>query len=152
MLKSRAHSQVEEFHKKFGLPVLPRPIIPRPERIKLRIKLIREEFEEFIEAAEHAFTDEDLALIGKELSDLLYVTYGAAIEFGLPLDDIVDETHRSNLSKLWPDGSIRKREDGKILKPPTYSQAEIMPIIRKYQTESPQTELRFDEAEEDTLS
>lgn len=61
---------------------------------------------------------------------MLYVVYGAAVTYGIDLEPIFDEIHRSNMSKLWPDGTVQKREDGKVLKPPTYSPADLEPILK----------------------
>ena len=81
-----------------------------------------------------AFTDEigqqDLAAIAKELADLLYVVYGTAVSYGIDMGPVFTEVHRSNMSKV---GGY-KREDGKWVKPPTYSAADIAPILAEQQT------------------
>ena len=59
------------------------------------------------------------AALTKELSDLLYVVYGTALAFGLPLDPAFNRVHESNMSKLV-DGKPLYREDGKVLKGPNY--------------------------------
>lgn len=51
------------------------------------------------------------------------------MEWGIPLDDVFAEVHRSNMTKIWPDGTVHKRGDGKILKPPTYSRPNLKPIL-----------------------
>ena len=61
----------------------------------------------------------DKAALTKELADLLYVVYGAAVTFGLPLDVVFNRVHASNMSKLL-DGKPLKRQDGKVLKGPNY--------------------------------
>ena len=43
-----------------------------------------------------------------------------AIESGIDLDAVLAEVQASNLSKLMPDGSVKLREDGKILKGPNF--------------------------------
>ena len=55
----------------------------------------------------------------------MYVTIGFAITFGLPLEEVFYEVHKSNMSKLGPDGEVLRREDGKILKSELYKE----PII-----------------------
>lgn len=71
----------------------------------------------------------DRAKVGKELADLLYVTYGSGDTMNLPMDEIYNEVHRSNMSKLGPDGKPIYRDDGKILKGPNYSPADIESVL-----------------------
>ena len=59
------------------------------------------------------------------LADLVYVIYGMAIESGMDLDSVLAEVQASNLSKLMPDGSVKLREDGKVLKGPNFFQPNI---------------------------
>ena len=89
----------------------------------LRKILIREEADEAMEAFDAILrsgpTKDNVAHLTKELADILYVVYGAAVTFGLPLEEVFDRVHTSNLSKLV-DGKPLKREDGKVLKGPNY--------------------------------
>jgi predicted HAD superfamily Cof-like phosphohydrolase len=57
------------------------------------------------------------------------------------IEDIFDEVHRSNMSKLGPDGKPLYREDGKVLKGPNYSP----PNVSKYLSDNGQLEIPFDE-------
>jgi predicted HAD superfamily Cof-like phosphohydrolase len=43
--------QVEEFHRAMGVPVLERPAVPPDERVRLRLRLVAEEFFELLRAA-----------------------------------------------------------------------------------------------------
>jgi predicted HAD superfamily Cof-like phosphohydrolase len=122
-------SLLEDFHEKFGLTVNLAPTVPAPKDIELRINLIKEEADEFEEASRKG----DIVGVADAIADLLYVVYGAAVTWGIPADKVFAEVHRSNLTKIWPDGSIKRREaDGKIIKPPTYSPADIATIISNY--------------------
>ncbi len=67
----------------------------------------------------------NLAALAKEMADLLYVVYGTAVSYGIDMDPVFREVHRSNLSKV---GGY-KRADGKWVKPPTYSPADIEPLL-----------------------
>jgi len=67
--------------------------------------------------------------IADALGDGIYVKYGHAIERGIPLDDVLREIHRSNMSKLGDDGKPVLRNDGKILKGPRYSPPDIAKVI-----------------------
>ena len=92
---------VEGFHRAFGHPVASKPGLISDERADLRFALIREEVQELHEAMVH----DDLVEIADALADILYVTYGAAAEYGIDLDAVVrNEVHQSNMSKLDDDG------------------------------------------------
>lgn len=67
----------------------------------------------------------DRKKLTKELADLMYVTIGTAVTFGLPLEEVFREVHRSNMTKIKKDGTILRREDGKVLKPDTYEEANL---------------------------
>ena len=91
----------------------------------MRMDLIEEEALEIADELPGVFTNRtqeaiDKAAFTKELADLLYVTYGMAVTFGLPIDEVFERVHRSNMSKLGPDGKPLYRDDGKVLKGPNY--------------------------------
>jgi predicted HAD superfamily Cof-like phosphohydrolase len=127
MRESTALKAVREFHKLFEVPILDKPMIPPMERALLRISLIKEEFDELVGAAQ----DQDLVEVADALADLLYVVYGTALEYGIPVDAVFDEVHRSNMTKVWADGTVHRRDDGKILKPDTYSPADVKSILER---------------------
>jgi predicted HAD superfamily Cof-like phosphohydrolase len=77
--------------------------------------------EEFFELHE-ALQEGDIEHIAKELADLLYVVYGTADEYGIPMDTVFAQVHVSNMSKLV-DGAIR--HDGKIFKGPSYKPVDL---------------------------
>jgi predicted HAD superfamily Cof-like phosphohydrolase len=116
---------VEQFHRFFDILVQQTPARVDEGTRSLRERLIQEEFEELKEA----MGKRDLAAIAKELADLLYVVYGTAVSYGIDMGPVFREVHRSNMSKI---GGY-KREDGKWVKPPTYSPAAIEPILMKQQ-------------------
>lgn len=117
---------LHEFHEKFG-GAINQPIT---EQLKeLRIELIDEEFLEVIDELDAPKIDK--AKLTKELADLLYVVIGAATTFGLPLEEAFKEVHRSNMSKLGEDGKPIYREDGKVLKGPNFSPANMEQFFPK---------------------
>ncbi len=118
---NNAQRMVQEFHEQFDIYVAPKPSIPDEATQTLRRRLIQEEFEEFQEAMQ----EKDLPAMAKELADLLYVVYGTAVSLGIDMEPVFAEVHRSNMSKV---GGY-KREDGKWVKPPTYSPASLDKII-----------------------
>ncbi len=116
-----AQQMVLEFHKEFDIHVATIPTVPDGKTPALRVRLIQEEFDELKEALEA----KDLPNIAKELADLLYVVYGTAVSYGIDMEPVFQEVQRSNMSKV---GGY-KREDGKWVKPATYSPADIAPIL-----------------------
>ena len=57
----------------------------------------------------------------KELSDLVYVIYGYANARGWNLDEAIKRVHQNNIGRcVQPDGSIKRRADGKIIKNPDF--------------------------------
>ncbi len=116
-----AQRMVQEFHEQFDIHVAPKPAIPDEPTKFLRKRLIQEEFEELQEAMD----EKDLPSIAKELADLLYVVYGTAVSLGIDMEPVFSEVHRSNMSKV---GGY-KREDGKWVKPATYSPASLDKIL-----------------------
>ena len=109
------------FHQEFDIHVANRPMVPDEKTQSLRVRLIQEEFDELKEALEA----KSLPNIAKELADLLYVVYGTAVSYGIDMEPVFREVQRSNMSKV---GGY-KREDGKWVKPETYSPANIGPIL-----------------------
>jgi NTP pyrophosphatase (non-canonical NTP hydrolase) len=66
----------------------------------------------------------------KELADLLYVVYGYANTRGWDLDEAVRRVHENNMGRMYqPDGSIKRREDGKILKNKDYPKVELGDLV-----------------------
>lgn len=59
--------------------------------------------------------------VADALADLLYVVIGSALQWGIPLERVLAEVHRSNMTKTAGD----KRADGKILKGPGYSPPDL---------------------------
>jgi predicted HAD superfamily Cof-like phosphohydrolase len=116
-----------DFHRTFGLEWNDHPTEISEAEAALRIHLMEEELREVITAMAY----EDLPAVAKELADLLYVVYGTAVSYGLDMEPIFAEVHRSNLTKLPKDGIILRREDGKIEKPPEYSLPDIATILEK---------------------
>ena len=117
---------VEAFHRNFDIVVSPVPTVADGRTRELRIRLIQEEFDELKEA----LASDDLSSIAKEVADLLYVVYGTAVSYGIDMPPVFREVHRSNMSKV---GGY-KREDGKWVKPATYSPASIEPILAEQMT------------------
>lgn len=115
--------KVVEFHNAFGHPAPGEYAEPSPQLVELRVRLIKEEQRELID--ELVADQIEKEKVAKEIADLLYVTYGLAAAIGLDIDRVFSEVHRSNMSKLGDDGKPVLREDGKVLKGPNYSPADL---------------------------
>lgn len=123
-----AQTQVAEFHEAFSMPNRVKFLDPRlTDRTAMRLDLIQEEASELAEAI-HA---NDIVEVADALADLVYVTYGAALEFGIDLDAVIAEVHRSNMAKLGPNGQVIYREDGKVLKPEGWTPPNIRSVLEQ---------------------
>lgn len=128
---------LKEFHDKFdpdGEQRESRPVTW--QLVDKRAALITEEFlevdQELIGLAEVVNTEywpDVITRVAKELADLLYVVYGTAEEFGIPMEAVFKAVHESNMSKVWDDGKVHYRSDGKVLKPPTYKAPDIASVL-----------------------
>ena len=118
-------NKVWHFMHTFGQETPKRPTLPNQKLAQLRVDLIAEELNELVDA----LADDDMVEIADALTDILYVTYGAGVAFGIELDPCFHEVHRSNMSKLGPDGKPIYREDGKVLKGPGYFPPNLEEIV-----------------------
>lgn len=123
-----------DFKLAFDQTVNYAPTIPSEKDRKLCFRLIQDELEEFREASginEAVELKPDIVLVADALADLVYVVKGAAVTWGIDLEPIFNEVHRSNMTKIGG----HKDELGKWVKPESYSKAELEPIIQKQMKE-----------------
>jgi predicted HAD superfamily Cof-like phosphohydrolase len=121
---------VEIFHDSFGIKNNYQPTVDlTQEEIKLRFNLMKEENEEYLEAALKG----DLIEVADALGDQLYILCGTILKHGLQhkIEEVFEEIQRSNMSKLDEKGNPIYREDGKILKSNLYFKPDIKSIIEK---------------------
>lgn len=86
-------------------------------------KLMKEEWDEFL----NAFSDENEL---KELADLVYVSFGYAEALGWDLDEALRRVHANNMERcIWPDGKVRFREDGKVMKRPDHEEVNLSDLV-----------------------
>lgn len=126
-MKKHPADLVADFHEAFEIPHLRKPQLPDSARREMRIRILREEFEEYLAAEK----DNDLVEIADALADIVYVAMGTALEYGIPLDRVIEEVHASNMSKLGADGKPIHREDGKVIKGPAYRHPDVQRILRE---------------------
>ena len=121
---------VTKFHESYGLGIEHTPKANLPKNIsELRFSLMKEENEEYLQAAQ----DQDLIEIGDALGDMLYILCGTIIAHGFQdkIESIFDEIQRSNMSKLGADGKPIFRKDGKVMKGPNYFKPDLKKILVK---------------------
>ena len=92
-------------------------------KVDLYEKLIYEEYDEWLEEIDPS---KEL----KELSDLVYVIFGYANAMGWDLMEAVRRVHVNNLGRCkQQDGTIQRREDGKIIKNPAYPAVDLSDLV-----------------------
>jgi predicted HAD superfamily Cof-like phosphohydrolase len=137
---------VAKFHHAMGIPVLDTPRVPADERVRLRLRLIAEEFFEVLEACGIGFNvtkdaifweidhrhdlgtlPVDLPELADALCDLDFVVEGTRLEFGITGGPVLAEVHRTNMLKAGGP----KREDGKQMKPEGWKPPDIARVLRE---------------------
>lgn len=155
--KNPMQEAIEDFMQRCDQEVKKYPELPSEAVRTLRIRLMVEELlgtttppdgtqttDYYLELLVKNKSDElvqsmlngDLVGVADGLADVLYVVIGTAAAYGIDIQEVFNEVHRSNLSKtVWDDEKgryvIEKDEFGKGLKPPTFSPANIAPIIQR---------------------
>lgn len=118
---------VEEFHDVFKIGNASEITLVDERDYTLRYNLIKEENEEYLEACKNG----DIVEIADALGDQLYILFGTILKHGLQhkIEEVYDEIHRSNMSKLDEEGLPIYREDGKILKSNLYFRPNIKSVL-----------------------
>jgi predicted HAD superfamily Cof-like phosphohydrolase len=118
---------VRRFHLAVGLDARSTPTeLPAPLAAH-RGELLAEEAAEVAEVSVTGPLDR----LAHELADVVYVAYGTALVHGIDLDAVIAEIHRSNMTKLGPDGQIARRPDGKVLKGEHYEPPDVSAVLRR---------------------
>lgn len=121
----KLQKMVKEFHEAVGSSVRTIPqLLEMPEE-DLRISLMEEELNEYIDAD----AIDDLVGVADALGDLLYVTLGTALAHGIDIEPIFEEIHRSNMTKV--SSHLKTRQDGKVLKGLGYEAPKIAKLIKE---------------------
>ena len=117
-------NKVKEFMTACGQEVNSVPTIPDESTRHLRHSILVEEVMELQAATTHIDALD-------AITDILYVLLGTAHAYGLgdKLQAAFNEVHRSNMTKVMPDGKVMKREDGKIIKPESYESPNLKKVL-----------------------
>lgn len=98
------------------------------EVMGLREKLLLEEVREYL----FALGDRDLIGVVDGLVDIMYIAHGTLVELGVDFEECWNEVHSSNMTKVDPTtGEVKRREDGKILKPESYRKPDLRKVVFK---------------------
>lgn len=97
-------------------------------QFNLYVNLIREELQELNEAID----DDDNVEKLDAMVDILVVTIGAIHSMGADAQGAWDEVMQTNFAKVdVTTGKVKKREDGKVLKPDNWQPPQLQPFITK---------------------
>ncbi|MBS1646095.1 MAG: nucleoside triphosphate pyrophosphohydrolase family protein [Bacteroidetes bacterium] len=118
---------VAEFHEVFKIGNASELTLLDEKNYTLRYNLLKEENEEYLEACKRG----DMVEIADALGDQLYILCGTILKHGLQnkIEEVFDEIHRSNMSKLDENGQPIYREDGKVMKSSRYFRPDIKKIL-----------------------
>lgn len=100
---------------------------PEAEEVTLKIRLMLEELSELVAAMQLNLChpkDEHFQLVADSVADLLYVSYGVAVSYGINIDAIFKEVHRSNMTK-----SLDKDDGGKVKKGKGFERPNLREIL-----------------------
>ena len=121
-------TEVEKFHDAFGIKNHYEPETKLTDsECELRFNLMKEENEEYLEAAIRG----DIVEIADALGDQLYILCGTILRHGLQdkIVEVFQEIQRSNMSKLDKEGKPIYREDGQVMKSELYFRPDIKSIL-----------------------
>jgi predicted HAD superfamily Cof-like phosphohydrolase len=140
-MPNKLNQQVREFSEAFNVAIRDTPGIPDDDTVKLRLKLIGEEFCELLEACGYRgasiaiwsrLTDAlsaapkmDLVAAVDALGDMQYVITGTYLSVGVDDEPITDEIHASNCTKLGADGKPVYLPGNKVGKGPSFRRPDL---------------------------
>lgn len=120
---------VKLYRQVFSLLISSKPNAPeRSERSKL-LSNFNTFFSKFSSEERKESKDVNLLNIATNLTNMIYALYEIGIAYGLPLDQMMQELHNSNMSKLGSDGKVIRRSDGKIINGPNYKEPDFQQFL-----------------------
>lgn len=122
--------KVREFNLACGEALPETPFLYADSTSQLRYDLMREENEEYYEAA---IVSQDIVGVLDAVVDQMYILLGTISKHGLEdvFDAAFNEVHRSNMTKTIG-GTVQRRDDGKILKPVTYEAPDLKEVLDNF--------------------
>lgn len=118
----RVFADVLDFHK----AMCPEQIQARPNDVNDKVYRLREKLidEEYVEL-NNGMRRDNLPEIADAIADLIYVSVGTAIAYGIDLRPIWKAIHAANMQKA----NGPRRADGKVQKPPGWTHPDIAAIL-----------------------
>lgn len=116
-----------EFHRAFHVFTQREPgtkAVPQDVQ-DLRFNLHEEELEELADAV----AADEIIEIADALGDIIYVAVGTALTYGIEIEPVIAEIHRSNMTKLDKDGTPIFQKDGEVLKGPNFEEPDIAGVL-----------------------
>ncbi len=115
------------FQTAFSNPVSPNPRKLGPDRLRTRVEYLLSEVRE-LEVSDSIEAQSDA------LADLIYFALGAFAEMGIKPQRVFEIVHTANMSKRFPDGSVKHLPiNGKVAKPADWvgPEADILEEIKR---------------------
>jgi predicted HAD superfamily Cof-like phosphohydrolase len=153
MIVKQAHeridAQVDEFHRVMGFVDRTSPGAPDDATVRLRARLITEEYFELMRAMfsddedwhelhgmemavkdfyDRATPKPDVVEVADACADLDYVVAGTRLAFGIDGQAVANEVHRSNMAKA-PGGIVSRDAYGKVIKPKDWTPPDIAGVL-----------------------
>lgn len=118
-------------------PIAPEKFEALALQVSMQQTLIQEEIAELIRAVDMCYEFRHdkglywqmLSEISAEAVDVVYVVIGLCNTLGLNVNAMFSEIHGANMRKVGEDGLVKKRPDGKIMKPEGWEPANKLRVI-----------------------
>lgn len=120
-----AQLQVTEFMMLLGYKLPTDKVVPPPFELQQRLSLLLEEYHELMTAC---FQTDHQEMVDA-CTDLLYILLGFFALLGVDAESAFQLVHKSNMTKVFPDGKIHFATDsmtlGKAIKPDTFRKPDL---------------------------
>jgi predicted HAD superfamily Cof-like phosphohydrolase len=73
-------------------------------------------------------TADPVAMLDDDV-DQFVVTVGSLLSQGADIHGAINEVNRANMDKVWPDGTMHRDENGKIVKPAGWTEPDLAPFV-----------------------
>jgi len=127
-IMSKFVEDVQEFHKKFGLPTaINEPHLASEDVMNFRLGFLMEELDEIADG----YDRDNLEDVADGIIDLIYVAVGTGLFLGLPLDRLWDEVHQANMHKERAESSEDSKRNSSfdVVKPAGWKAPDIKGIL-----------------------
>jgi predicted HAD superfamily Cof-like phosphohydrolase len=120
---------LREFHTLAGLT------LPTSPTLDISAEFVSDEvrqgmLDSEVQELRDAVASGNLVEIADAIADSVYVLVGTAVTYGIPFDAVLAEVHRSNLTKVLPDGPVIDGK-GKVVKGPHYEPPRIAEVLAR---------------------